>query len=322
MVIENLFPTPVAFFKFEKQIDKTFLIDLPQRTNEHNTSSVDRYILKHSNFLELRHYIEKCAYEYFIATYNPKNDVHLKITQSWLNWTKPEQYHHKHAHPNSFISGCYYVNANKETDKIYFYQNEYRQIKFPPIEWNTYNSESWWFPVGSGDLVFFPSHLTHMVQPVCGEETRISLAFNMFPIGHIGDEDELTALYLQVKIMAHFAKLDDNNIVLEINVVDNNILNNLPFPESESVGVEFLTQWSGGYTNWKQTSYNSNFRKHYAGISYTYDASLDAFISPKPYPSWTLDDVTANWIAPVPCPTDGQSYEWNEATQTWVINEN
>lgn len=131
-----------------------------------------------------------------MATICPKNDVRLRITQSWLNWTKPGQYHHKHTHPNSLISGCFYVKANKETDKIFFYRDGYQRIKFPPVEWNTYNSESWWYPVGSGDLVFFPSSLTHMVQPVGGEDTRVSLAFNTFPIGYIGDEDELTALHL------------------------------------------------------------------------------------------------------------------------------
>lgn len=120
-------------------------------------------------------------------------------------------------------------------------------------------------------------------------------------------------------LMAHFAKLDDNNIVIDVNVVNNDVVNNLPFPESEPIGIDFLTQWSGGYTNWKQTSYNNNFRKRYAGIGYTYDTSLDAFIAPQPYPSWTLDPVTTNWVAPVPYPTDGKDYTWNESTQSWDL---
>ena len=70
-------------------------------------------------------------------------------------------------------------------------------IKFPPVKWNEYNSESWWFPVGTGELILFPSNLSHKVQPVEGSDTRISLAFNTFPVGHIGDEDELTALHLE-----------------------------------------------------------------------------------------------------------------------------
>jgi uncharacterized protein (TIGR02466 family) len=195
--MENLFPIPIGFFKYDGEVDKDFLVNQPQRPNDGNTSSEDKYLLKHKKLLSLRQFIEKSLHEYFMATYCPKNDTRLKITQSWLNWTKPNQYHHKHAHPNSLISGCYYVNAHKDSDKIFFYREGYQQIKFPPAEWNAYNSESWWYPVGTGDLVLFPSSLTHMVQPVEGEDTRISLAFNTFPIGVIGDENELTALQLE-----------------------------------------------------------------------------------------------------------------------------
>lgn len=199
MVIENLFPLPIGFFKYEEgltEAQKTFLVDQEQRPNDGNTSSQDRYLLKNKKLASLTTFIEKCLHDYLMATICPKNDARLRITQSWLNWTKPGQYHHKHAHPNSLISGCFYVNANKESDKIFFYKDGYQQIKFPPVEWNSYNSESWWYSVGTGDIVLFPSHLTHMVQPVGGEDTRISLAFNTFPVGHVGDEDELTALYL------------------------------------------------------------------------------------------------------------------------------
>jgi uncharacterized protein (TIGR02466 family) len=195
VVIENLFPIPIGFFNYDGEVDID--LDQPQRPNDGNTSSEDKYLLKQKKLLNLRQFIEKALHEYFMATYCPKNDAHLKITQSWLNWTKPGQYHHKHAHPNSLISGVYYINAHKHSDKIFFYRDGYQHIKFPPVEWNPYNSESWWYPVGTGDLVLFPSSLTHMVQPVEGEDTRISLAFNTFPIGVIGDENELTALRLE-----------------------------------------------------------------------------------------------------------------------------
>ena len=197
MIIENLFPIPIGFFKYDGEVDTDFLADQPQKPNEGNTSSEDKYLLKQKKLLNLRQFIEKSLHEYFMATYCPKNDTHLKITQSWLNWTKPGQYHQKHAHPNSLISGCYYVNARKDSDKIFFFKDGYQQIKFPPAEWNAYNSESWWYSVGTSDLVLFPSSLTHMVQHIEGEDTRISLAFNTFPIGVIGDENELTALQLE-----------------------------------------------------------------------------------------------------------------------------
>jgi hypothetical protein len=118
--------------------------------------------------------------------------------------------------------------------------------------------------------------------------------------------------------MAHFAKMDDNNIVLDVNVVSNDTIDNLPFPESEPVGVAFLTEWSGGYTNWKQTSYTGSFRKNYAGAGFTYDATLDAFIPIKPYPSWLLNTQTCQWEPPTPYPNDGKLYRWDETTQTWV----
>jgi len=118
--------------------------------------------------------------------------------------------------------------------------------------------------------------------------------------------------------MGHFAKLNDQGLVIDVNVVNNETLNNLPFPESEPVGIAFLTEWSGGYSNWKQTSYNVSFRKNFAGIGCTYDSVLDAFIYPKPYPSWLLNTETCQWQAPVPYPNDGKNYYWNEDTQQWV----
>lgn len=120
--------------------------------------------------------------------------------------------------------------------------------------------------------------------------------------------------------MAHFAKLDENNIVIEVHAVHNNELLDENGNESELKGIEFLTNWSGGYSNWKQTSYNGNIRKNYAGIGYMYRADIDAFIAPQPYPSWTLD-ANAKWQAPVDIPTDGDRYSWDEATTSWILNE-
>ena len=119
--------------------------------------------------------------------------------------------------------------------------------------------------------------------------------------------------------MAHFAKLDSNNQVLEVHVVNNNELLDASGNESEAKGIDFLTIWSGGYTNWRQTSYNGNFRKNYGGIGYTYDPQRDAFIPPKPYPSWILVETTCTWESPVPYPSDsGSSYVWDETSVSWV----
>lgn len=116
--------------------------------------------------------------------------------------------------------------------------------------------------------------------------------------------------------MAHFAKLDANNIVTEVVVVSNKDTSDAQGHEKESIGIAFCERLFGG--TWKQTSYNGTFRKHYAGIGYTYDPVLDAFIPPKPYPSWVLNTQTCEWQAPVPYPQDGKMYVWDEATQSWV----
>jgi len=121
--------------------------------------------------------------------------------------------------------------------------------------------------------------------------------------------------------MANFAQLDGSYIVIEVVVVNNDTIDNLPFPESEPVGVAFLQSLFGLTTVWKQTSYNKSFRKNYASIGFTYDPVLDAFIPPKPYPSWLLNTTTCQWEAPVPYPDDGKTYVWDEATLSWVLVE-
>ena len=119
--------------------------------------------------------------------------------------------------------------------------------------------------------------------------------------------------------MAHFCELDANNIVLRVIVVDNKDTSDANGVEKEHIGAAFCERLFGG--TWKQTSYNGNFRKNYAGIGYTYDSVFDAFVPPQPYPSWTLD-ANAQWQAPVAMPTDGM-YSWNEANQTWdVMSQN
>lgn len=115
--------------------------------------------------------------------------------------------------------------------------------------------------------------------------------------------------------MAHFAEIDGNGVVQRVIVVGNKDTSDANGVEKESIGQAFCERLFGG--NWVQTSYNGNFRKRYAGIGYKYDAALDAFVAPQPYPSWTLD-ANADWQAPVPMPTDGKMYAWDEAVQAWV----
>lgn len=122
--------------------------------------------------------------------------------------------------------------------------------------------------------------------------------------------------------MAHFAQLDENNIVQQVIVVNNDVIDNLPFPDSEPVGIEFCQSLYGNDTVWVQTSYNANFRYNYAGIGWSFVSEAEpngAFLAPKPYPSWLLNTDTYQWQAPVPYPNDGKIYIWDELTESWVL---
>lgn len=122
--------------------------------------------------------------------------------------------------------------------------------------------------------------------------------------------------------MAHFAELDSNNVVLRVIVVGNKDTADANGVEKEHIGAAFCERLFGG--NWKQTSYNGNKRKNYAGIGYTFDATRDAFIPPKPFNSWVLVEETCQWKAPVDMPADAgtgeppKRYTWDEATTAWV----
>jgi hypothetical protein len=115
--------------------------------------------------------------------------------------------------------------------------------------------------------------------------------------------------------MAHFAKIE-NGIVTQVIVVANSDTASADGTEKEYIGQAFCERLFGG--DWKQTSYNSNFRKNYAGIGFSYDEGRNAFIPPKPFASWTLNETTCQWDAPTPMPTDGKHYQWDESTTSWI----
>ena len=117
--------------------------------------------------------------------------------------------------------------------------------------------------------------------------------------------------------MAHFCKLGVGNIVEAVHVVKNEVITDNTGNEQEQLGIDFLNNLYGTRDVWKQTSYNGNFRKNYAGKGYTYDQERDAFIPPKPFNSWTLNEETCLWEAPTAYPDDGKFYNWNEENQTW-----
>ena len=199
MNITNLFPTAIGFSKLGRDLTQQeldFIIGQVRYSNEGNTTSENKKLLKSIELTEIREFIEDAMLEYFKLIHAPQFDVTPYITQSWSNYTELGQYHHKHAHPNSIISGVFYPQAKKEKDKIYFYKDGYERINIPTENWNHWNSKSWWFEVGAGDLILFPSNLTHMVQTKEDDNTRISIAFNTFLKGYIGSDENLTGLHL------------------------------------------------------------------------------------------------------------------------------
>jgi len=110
--------------------------------------------------------------------------------------------------------------------------------------------------------------------------------------------------------MAHFSKLDNNNIVTQVITVNNEVITDENGVEQEQLGVDFLNNLYKTSDNWKQTSYNLNFRKNFGGVGTTYDSAKDAFIAQKPFEGWTLNNSTCKWEAPIPYPDDGERYVW------------
>mgnify|MGYP003137983579 CR=1 FL=1 len=119
--------------------------------------------------------------------------------------------------------------------------------------------------------------------------------------------------------MAHFARLGKGNIVEQVVVVHNNVITDANGQEQEQLGVDFLNNMYGTNDVWKQASYNSSFRKNFASVGFKYDQYRDAFIEPKPFPSWTLNETTCQWEPPVAKPDDNQLYTWNEENQQWEV---
>jgi uncharacterized protein (TIGR02466 family) len=199
--IYGIFSTPVyqtklnrEFTKEEKKFIEKTKLDVYK--NEGNVTSNNNYILDTKPLKNIKKKLDEIIKDYFDKIISPANNIKPYITQSWLNYTETNQYHHKHEHPNSLVSGVFYINCHEEHDKIKFFNNRYQTIKPEVKNWNIWNSDSWWFSVKTGDVILFPSSLTHMVETKQGDNTRISLAFNVFIKGTVGNNKGLTELVL------------------------------------------------------------------------------------------------------------------------------
>jgi uncharacterized protein (TIGR02466 family) len=200
--IQNLFPIPIYMSNIDRPFTKQELQFVDNQKNkcsknEGNINTKDNYILNRKEFKNIKKFLDTACKDYLKRIISPKNNIELYITQSWLNYTEENQYHHIHSHPNSVVSGVLYFDCNKKNDKILFTNSKgYQQIKPEISEYNIWNSDSWWFPTETGQLIMFPSSTTHQVETKQGTNTRISLAFNTFYKGTIGSNSNLTELIL------------------------------------------------------------------------------------------------------------------------------
>lgn len=195
--IELLFPTPVMFNSIDREFTKEeleFVDKHSKETNKNvgNVTSNNNYILEEPEFANLKKIVTDNVNKYIQTIYKPKYPAEGYVTQSWLNYTSKGEFHHKHEHPNSFISGVLYIHTDSAKDKITFHRSGYKQLQLATDTFDIYNSDSWWFNVKTGGIVMFPSSLTHHVEDVTADETRISLAFNTFIKGTLGDNRSLT----------------------------------------------------------------------------------------------------------------------------------
>jgi len=197
----GIFPTPIYGSKLNRPLSKEELsfIDKTKEDvykNKGNTTSNDKNILENEVFKNLKDDLYLRVKDYFDRVISSSNNITPYITQSWLNYTETNEFHHKHQHPNSLVSGVFYINCHEEYDKINFYNDSYKSIKLDVENFNLYNAENWWYPVKTGDIILFPSSLPHSVETKQGNNTRISLAFNVFVRGEIGNKEKLAHLKL------------------------------------------------------------------------------------------------------------------------------
>lgn len=190
----SLFPTSLLVNNIDRSLtdeELECILDYQDtvRANTGNITTKDVLVLENPKLAGLKKLVEEALQDYLIQIYNPINpdNIKLVVTQSWLNFTDKTQYHHKHHHHNSIISGCLYINARKESDSIMFTKRatgEPWQIQ--ALEQNYFNCNEFTVPVETGDIVLFPSNLTHSVPQTNHDYTRISLAFNSFWDGELG----------------------------------------------------------------------------------------------------------------------------------------
>ena len=206
--ITGIFQTPIYRTKLTQDFNKKQLSFIDNnklqsqnekktRNKSGNITSSNKNILDEPIFKNLKQELELMLEDCFNKIWTPVTDITLYITQSWLNYTETNQYHHIHDHSNSYLSGVLYINCHETLDKIKFYSDIYAPLRPETKKWNHFNSQSWFFPIKTKEVILFPSSLSHGVDITKGYNTRISLAFNTFVKGTIGTYDAATELILK-----------------------------------------------------------------------------------------------------------------------------
>ena len=203
MKIYQLFPEPVCTCSLERKLTKEELKIINEykketHKNDGNITSNNNYVLENKTLKNLKKDLHTKVMDYFDKVICTDNLMTPYITQSWINYTKSDQFHHKHNHPNSLVSGIFYISADKKVDSVTFYNGRLdSRIKLDITKYNIFNSSSCTFPVETGELLLFRSSLVHGVGKKKGNNIRISLSFNVFIKGTIGNKNELTELILE-----------------------------------------------------------------------------------------------------------------------------
>ena len=192
----SVFPTPVQIYKYENNIEKELKhiesLEWKSQLANGNFRSKDSYLTKHEQLKEIVLFFKECVEDYCNTIIN--SDQRLVITQLWGNKNPKGSKHHEHVHPNSIISGVFYLRQDPKLPPIQFSKSNQHAIKLDPKKYNTFNAETFLLPCIAGELILFPSNLRHSVPTNMGEEERISLSFNTFSIDALGSEENLTHL--------------------------------------------------------------------------------------------------------------------------------
>ena len=203
MLIHQLFPEPLYFSNLERVLTQEELKILNEhkkktKKNAGNSRTKDSYVLEHKALKNLKKDLQTKVMDYFDKVICTDNLITPYITQSWINYTKSNQFHHKHNHSNSLVSGIFYVSADKKVDSITFskvYLDE--RIILDITKYNIFNSSNCTYPVETGNILLFRSSLPHAVGTKKGNNIRISLSFNVFFKGTVGNKTDLTELILE-----------------------------------------------------------------------------------------------------------------------------